>query len=196
MSLPIPTSYTAADQWWRFRDRQRARPVVVARETRGRHFMDRGEMAVDASVTNESSQPVRNVSFGVALHGADVPWSRSKDSKEELTPGRLDVLAPQARFPHDGAVSIRLPDDVHFGGPQDEFPDVRMYYWAEYDDGAVRWRSENPKDEARMLTIKRVSRWSRRRRVRRLARVKRDGQKRIKEMVHELTTVLDRKEQS
>lgn len=81
MSLPIPTSYTAADQWWRFRDRQRARPVVVARETRGRHFMDRGEMAVDASVTNESSQPVRNVSFGVALHGADVPWSRSKDSK-------------------------------------------------------------------------------------------------------------------
>jgi hypothetical protein len=156
--------------------------------------MDRGEMAVDAFVRNESSQPVRNVSFGVALHGADVPWSRSKDSNGDRTPGRLDVLAPQARFPQDGAVSIRLPDDVLFGGPPDESPDVRMYYWAEYDDGAVRWRSENPKDEARMLTIKRVSRWSRRRRVRRLARVKPDGQKRIKEIVQDLASVLDRED--
>ena len=69
-----------------------------------------------------------------------------------------------------------------------------MYYWAEYDDGAGRWRSENPKDQAKKLTIKRVSRWSRRRRLRKLARVKRDGQKRLKEMVRELVARAERED--
>lgn len=151
-------------------ERRRTQPIVIAHETRERHFSRVGTAwAVDAYMTSEGAGPAFNVQIGVIFHGVRYPF---KMRVEDPPAGNVQrVLRQGERRPDTGSWPVVVDSSRIFAGQGD--PDPGRVYWARYENAQGQtWETLNPGDRSARLDIQRV-RWMRlRERMEERARLK------------------------
>lgn len=133
-------------------ERRRTQGIVIAHETRSRHFAQGGGWKVEAHLTNEGQGPAFNVRLGVSLYGVRYPFRLQEF--DPLSGNRQRVVRAQQRLPESGGFPIPISSLALAGqGNKKEDP----FYWARYEDALGRtYETENPPDRSADLKIRRV----------------------------------------